>query len=227
MSQRSTVGLDLRPMAPESRIAAVLEEFDRMNPGDAILVDSPQPALEVLHALQRRRPGLFDWAPVDHAPCWRVELSRHAALGGGPRISDTLAWEHARLDDLQRSVLAALRAGSLREARRHFTVFERRLHRHIQFEEEILFPLFESKEAGPERPARVMRAEHREIRMLLERAGRALYGPLPEAERLCQSLHARLERHDLDEEAAFYDRFDQLLEPAERATLVERIQEFA
>ena len=33
--------LDLGPMAPESRAAALLDAFDRMSPGDSIVVDCP------------------------------------------------------------------------------------------------------------------------------------------------------------------------------------------
>jgi hypothetical protein len=72
-----------------------------------------------------------------------------------------------------------------------------------------------------------MRAEHREIRMMVERAARSLYGALPEAEKACRTLHAALEQHDFNEEAAFYDVFDRLVTPLESALLVERIQEFA
>jgi len=219
--------LDLGPIAAESRSATVLELFDRMNPGDSILVDGPQPPLGVLHALQQERRGLFDWAPVDHPPCWRIELTRRAIPAQGPRVHDTLAWEHARLDELQRSVLAAIHASDLPEARRHFVVFERRLNRHIHFEEELLFPAFERKTARTDGPTQAMRSEHREIRMMLERAARSLYGPVEEAERACRSLHTVLERHDFNEEAAFYDVLDGLLAPSESAELVSRIQEFA
>ena len=219
--------LDLGPMAPESRTAAVLEAFDRMNPGDSIVVDCPHPPLAVLHALQAERRGLFDWAPVDHPPCWRIELSRRTAAKDVPLLHETLAWDHARLDALQRSVLAALAASDVEGARHHFAIFERRLNRHIHFEEEVLFPLFEEKTGSREGRTWVMRSEHREIRMMLERAARSLYGPLPEAERTCRSLHAVLEQHDFNEEAAFYDVFESLLAPSESATLVDRLQEFA
>jgi uncharacterized protein (DUF2249 family) len=219
--------LDLGSIAPERREAALMDVFDRMSPGDAIVVDSPQPPLSLLHALQRDRKGLFEWAPVDHPPCWRVEISRRQAPGQGWFVHDTLAWEHARLDEEQRAVLAAIAAGDLAEARRHFLLFERRLNRHIHFEEEILFPAFESRKGTTDGPTRAMRAEHREIRMMLERAARSLYGPPDQAQDACRALHAVLEEHDFREEAAFYDVLDRLLEPEESARLVERIHRFA
>jgi uncharacterized protein (DUF2249 family)/hemerythrin-like domain-containing protein len=227
MRYETKANVDLRSMAPESRGAAVLEAFDRMSPGDSILVDSPQPPLSFLHALQRERKGLFEWAPVDHPPCWRVEISRRTAPEHGWLVHDTLAWEHARLDDEQRATLAAITAGDMAEARRHFLLFERRLNRHIHFEEEILFPVFESRIGSQDGPTRAMRSEHREIRMMLERAARSLYGPAEEASEACGSLHAVLEQHDFREEAAFYEVFDRLLEATESAELVARIQEFA
>lgn len=219
--------LELGTMAPESRMAAVLAVFDRMNAGDSILVDSPGPPLFILHALQRERKGLFDWAPVEHPLCWRIEITRRATPTDGPRVHETLAWEHARLDELQRATLAAIDAGAMAEARRHFLVFESRLNRHIHFEEELLFPAFERKTANRGGVTSAMRSEHREIRMMLERAARSLYGPVPEAQRACRSLHEVLEQHDFNEEAAFYAVLDRLLEPSESAALVERIQEFA
>ena len=152
-----------------------------------------------------------------------------AARRGGARclVHETLAWDHARLDEVERSILVALAAGDMAEARHHFTIFERRLNRHIHFEEEILFPVFEEKTASRRGPTSAMRSEHREIRMMMERAARSLYGPLSEAERTCRSLHAVLQQHDFQEEAAFYDVLDGMLEPSESASLVERIQEFA
>jgi uncharacterized protein (DUF2249 family) len=227
MRYETKANLDLGAMAPESRTTAVLEAFDRMTPGDSMLVDSPQPPLPFLHVLQRDRKGLFEWAPVDHPPCWRVEISRRAAPEHGWLVHDTLAWDHARLDDEQRATLAAIAAGDMAEARRHFLLFERRLNRHIHFEEEILFPVFESRTGSHDGPTRVMRSEHRELRMMLERAARSLYGPAGEAEQACRSLHAALEEHDFKEEAAFYDVLDRLIPPSESAELVARIQEFA
>lgn len=227
MRYETKANIDLGPMAPESRTPAVLEAFDRMNAGDAIVVDCPHPPLSILHALQRERKGLFEWAPVDHPPCWRVEITRRTAPAYGSQVHETLAWDHARLDELQRATLAAIAAGDLAEARRHFQLFERRLNRHIHFEEELLFPAFERKTAGQDGPTGVMRREHREIRMMLERAARSLYGPASEAERTCRSLHAVIEQHDFNEEASFYDVLDRLLEPSERTDLVERIQAFA
>jgi uncharacterized protein (DUF2249 family)/hemerythrin-like domain-containing protein len=217
--------VDLGHVAAESRKATVLAAFDRMAAGDSILVDGPQPPIEVLRALQNERRGQFDWAPVDHPPCWRIELSRRPGPAG-PRLADTLAWEHTRLAELQRLVLAAIRANDLPEARHHFVIFERRLNRHIHFEEEVLFPEFERR-AGPNGPTAVMRAEHREIRMMLEHTGRALYGTRTEAEEECVSLLARLDRHDFDEEAAFYGCLESLLTADESAALVGRVQEFA
>lgn len=227
MHYETKAHLDLGTMAPEQRAAALLDAFDRMSPGDTIVVDSPQVPLWYLHELQRDRKGLFEWAPVDHPPCWRVEICRRAAPEHGWLVHDTLAWDHARLDEEQRATLAAIAAGDMPEARRHFLLFERRLNRHIHFEEEILFPAFESRTANAYGPTRVMRAEHREIRMMLERAARSLYGPAAEAEEACRALHAVLEEHDFREESAFYDVLDRLLDPEESAQLVERIHGFA
>lgn len=227
MRYETKADLDLGTMAPEVRAAALLDAFDRMSPGDSILVDSPHAPLWYLHALQRDRKGLFEWAPVDHPGCWRVEIARRAAPEHGWLVHDTLAWDHARLDEEQRATLAAINAGDMPEARRHFLVFERRLNRHIHFEEELLFPAFESRMGTSDGPTRAMRAEHREIRMMLERAARSLHGPAEAAEHACRALHAVLEEHDFREEAAFYDVLDRLLEPEESARLVERIHGFA
>ena len=113
MRYETKANLDLGPMAPESRTAAVFDAFDRMNVGDSMLVDSPNPPLGILHALQHERKGLFEWAPVDHPPCWRIEISRRAGPTQGPQVHETLAWDHARLDEFQRATLAAIRRPEL------------------------------------------------------------------------------------------------------------------
>jgi hypothetical protein len=63
--------------------------------------------------------------------------------------------------------------------------------------------------------------------MMIERAARSLYGPVPEASRTCRSLQSVLRQHDFNEEAAFYDAFERVLDPSESAALVELIQQFA
>jgi regulator of cell morphogenesis and NO signaling len=102
------------------------------------------------------------------------------------------------------------------------------LQRHIRFEEELLFPLFEERTGlGPGAgPTAVMREEHAEIRQLLTRVGDEIGSPGAEAEALRRRLSYTLAEHNGKEEEILYPAIDDLLSPAESDDLVWKIQSF-
>ena len=78
--------------------------------------------------------------------------------------------DHDRLDTLFRHFQAHKRTDFPR-AKSYFRNFLRGLKRHIVWEEEILFPIFEAKSGMPQGmgPTQVMRMEHRQIGDALEK----------------------------------------------------------
>ena len=84
-------------------------------------------------------------------------------------IREFMQSDHKRLDDLF-EMFQERKDTDQGEARRNFCPFRRGLFTHITWEEEILFPIFEERTGMKDNgPTFVMRAEHREIRDLLNR----------------------------------------------------------
>lgn len=220
--------LDTRTVSKPDRCRAVLDSFDSLEPGQTLVVFTDHDPRPLLRHLQKDRPGLFEWTPQESGPTlWRTELFRRAANRGDlRRVTEALAWDHDRLDSLLSRVFEERAAGCLDDARRLWPEFERGLARHIRFEEELLFPAFEEKAGlSPNQgPTAVMRAEHRQIEMLLEGIAAVVGAPGPAAEKLRNDLLTILGGHNDKEELVLYPGTDGLLSPEESDELVARIQ---
>ena len=141
-------------------------------------------------------------------------------------VMDYLAWDHDRLDALEKLAFEARGRGALEEANGTFRDFTRGLRRHIGLEEELLFPEFErltgmTPHAGP---TAVMRHEHRQIEGFLLTLERTIGVRSGEAEEARESLHRVLIDHNEKEEQVLYPTTDRLLGDAERRALVERLR---
>ena len=134
--------LDCRLLAAHGCPDAVLDAFDALAPGQRIRLVCAQPPLSALEALRRERGGAFEWSPVREGPVsWQVDVERRAAPVGSVReVTEALVWDHARLDALEAAAFEARARGALVQAREIFTDFAHGLRRHIDFEEQLLFP---------------------------------------------------------------------------------------
>lgn len=223
--------LDARSLASAERSRRALEGFDRLKVGERLRVvtdDDPRPLLRHLH---EERGGAFEWTPLESEPGhWIADVFRRAAnVGELRRVTEALAWDHDRLDALCAQAFAERAAGRLEGARALWGEFAGGLRRHIRFEEEILFPLFEEKTGMPPEagPTAVMRSEHRDIAALLEGITAAMAAPDATAETLRAQLLALLGGHNDKEEMVLYPGTDRLLSPEESDALVLQIQELA
>lgn len=125
--------------------------------------------------------------------------------------------DHARLDGLFRSFQECKRS-DVPKAMELFAEFRNGLRRHIIWEEEILFPLFESKtgmaHAGP---THVMRMEHRQIEKHLDAIDRMLESGERNTDEEEQALLLLLGMHNQKEEAVLYPAIDRSVTDQERA----------
>ncbi len=128
--------------------------------------------------------------------------------------------DHDRLDNLFKKFQEFKRV-DFPKARECFKEFKIGLQRHIVWEEEILFPLFEKKTGMTSGPTQVMRIEHRQIRDFLEAIHKkvqepsALGGPGSDPEE--SGLLSVLSAHNQKEEAILYPAIDRLLSDEDRA----------
>lgn len=216
-------GLDID--IPEGR---AFEAFDRLRPGECVPLALRMAPGKLLARFQTERKGQFDWTPTSDGPeFFRVEVSRRDAERGTLRtVNEALSWDHDRLDDLESRAFKARDRADSAEAKALYGVFAFGLRRHIRFEEELLFPEFESRTGlSPSMgPTAVMRDEHREILECLARIERGISDASLDLESVRHALHSVLGNHNLKEENIVYPETDRALSPIERDALVARIQ---
>jgi regulator of cell morphogenesis and NO signaling len=133
--------------------------------------------------------------------------------------------DHDRLDELFKAFQHSKRS-DFAKAKEAFTEFKSGLQRHIVWEEELLFPLWEEKTGMSEGgPTFVMRAEHRQIGELLEAIHRKVAEDDSESDREEQRLLALLGSHNMKEERVLYPSIDQVTTEEERALVYRQMQD--
>ncbi len=107
-----------------------------------------------------------------------------------------------------------------------FHDFKIGLQRHIVWEENILFPIFEDKtDMHEEGPTAVMRSEHREIKEFLERIhNKLIKGEINRFNELENNLFNTLKAHNEKEENILYPWIDNSTTEAERKKLFARMK---
>lgn len=134
-------------------------------------------------------------------------------------ISSFFEQDHREIDAL----FAALRFEYPAQALPGFEEFDRRLERHIRWEEEIVFPAVSGQAPHlGEGPIRVMRMDHEEIRREKASVLKALReGNGDLARSHAKSMRYLLQEHNWKEEQVLYPSSDRLL-PAESVSEILR-----
>jgi regulator of cell morphogenesis and NO signaling len=133
-------------------------------------------------------------------------------------ISAMFDEDHDRLDALFKS-FQTLKRQDFTKARSAFVEFKIGLQRHVVWEEDVLFPLWEKKTGMTHGgPTFVMRRDHREIGDCLEAIHRKVQAQDPESDREEQALLDLLERHNMTEEQVLYPALDRATSADERET---------
>ena len=223
--------LDCSRIAPTAHAEMLLELFDSLAPGQRFRLLSPLTPLAALATLRRERRGAFEWSPVLEGPTtWEVDVERRAAPVGALReVTEALVWDHARLDALEAAAFEARARGVLPLARAIFTDFAHGLRRHIDFEEQLLFPEFETRCRldVPDGPTAVMRAEHRAVGAILLVMEKEIDDPGAAIELSRVELRQIQREHDLKEEQILYPALDRMLDADESDRMVARLQAWA
>ena len=125
-------------------------------------------------------------------------------------VSAFFEQDHDRLDDLFKT-FQQLKRSDFPKAKEAFKEFKFGLQRHIVWEEDVLFPLWEKKTGMSESgPTPVMRHEHRQIGQQLE----AIHGKVseqnPDSDKEEQALLDLLGSHNRKEELRLYPAIDQV-----------------
>jgi len=139
-------------------------------------------------------------------------------------ISDFLAPDHQRCDNLFAAAEAAAAHGDWDNAATGFRHFQDALLHHFAMEEEVMFPAFEARTGMTQGPTAMMRSEHRQMTDLLNQmadaaARRDSDGFLGDAD----TLLIIMQQHNMKEEQMLYQMADQAL-AGELDELVERMR---
>jgi iron-sulfur cluster repair protein YtfE (RIC family) len=127
--------------------------------------------------------------------------------------------DHDRLDELFKT-FQTLKRSDFAKAKEAFKEFKIGLQRHIVWEEDLLFPMWEEKTGMIEDgPTPVMRFEHEQIKKLLESIHQQVEQQNFNTEQDEQALVNLLSSHNRKEERALYPAIDNVTNSAERATI--------
>ena len=133
--------------------------------------------------------------------------------------------DHDRLDSLFRN-FQKMKNLDYPKAKDFFVQFKTGLQRHIVWEEQILFPLFEKKtglfQGGP---TDVMRMEHLQIGLHLEAIHEKVKRLDPASDRDEQRLLDVLSLHNMKEENALYPALDDAVTPKEIEILFAQMEQ--
>jgi regulator of cell morphogenesis and NO signaling len=131
-------------------------------------------------------------------------------------ISAYYEQDHDRLDELFKT-FQKMKRSDFAKAKEAFKAFKFGLQRHIVWEEDVLFPLWEEKTGMSEGgPTFVMRAEHRQIGQQLEAIHDKVAEQNPDSDQEEQALVDLLGSHNLKEERVLYPAIDQVTSAEER-----------
>lgn len=134
-------------------------------------------------------------------------------------ISAFFEQDHDRLDELFKT-FQQLKRSDFAKAKDAFKEFKVGLQRHIVWEEDLLFPLWEEKTGMSEGgPTFVMRNEHRQIGQQLEAIHDKVAEQNPESDQEEQALLNLLGSHNMKEERVLYPSIDQVTSSEERETV--------
>jgi regulator of cell morphogenesis and NO signaling len=134
-------------------------------------------------------------------------------------ISAFYEQDHDQLDELFKT-FQKLKRSDFAKAKEAFKAFKFGLQRHIVWEEDLLFPLWEEKTGMSEGgPTFVMRAEHRLIGQQLETIHGKVAEQNPDSDQEEHMLLELLGSHNRKEERVLYPAIDQLTSAEDRETV--------
>jgi iron-sulfur cluster repair protein YtfE (RIC family) len=132
--------------------------------------------------------------------------------------------DHDRLDELFKT-FQQLKQTDFPKAKEAFKAFKVGLQRHIVWEEEILFPLWEKETGITEGGATsVMRTEHRQIGQYLEAIHQKVIDQSPDSDQEEQALLNLLGSHNMKEERVLYPGIDRITSEEARKTVFQSME---
>ena len=138
-------------------------------------------------------------------------------------ISSFMQQDHVVIDAIAERAVTAAEARDWAGLAREGTEFLRRLRRHIDAEEKVLFPAFEQRTGmSAAGPSVVMRVEHEQMKPILAQMDAAVAAQDgPGYQRASKALLDILVPHNQKEEHMMYPMLDQAMGPGAQALLAD------
>ena len=139
-------------------------------------------------------------------------------------ITEFYEQDHDRLDELFKT-FQRLKRSDFAKAKEAFTAFKFGLQRHIVWEEDVLFPLWEKETGITEGGATsVMRTEHRQIGQHLEAIHQKVMDQSSDSDQEEQALLNLLGSHNMKEERVLYPGIDRVTSAEDRETVFQNMK---
>ncbi len=213
---------------PKARLkSSFLEHFDALAPREGLLINSQTDPRPILSALQAMRTHAFDWNVLERGPDrFRVEVVRRQSAIP-PSIGEYLEADHKRLDAMLGEVEWHASRWSWAKARERFAELHCGLERHLEMEESVIFPAYESITGVGTGPTEVMRQEHRLIQSAMARLrGELEKGDPARVQNAVSDFEKAVRVHGRNEEHIVYPAIDRALRSEGEVTaLIHRMQE--
>ena len=131
-------------------------------------------------------------------------------------IIDYMTKKHRDCDDAFAAAEQAVSTDDWGQANDHWRAFADELERHLQMEEQVLFPKLEETNPSSGGPTNMMRMEHQQMRSLVHQINEALSEQLDENFfGLSETLMVLMQQHNMKEEQVLYPMADQTLSAPE------------
>lgn len=151
-------------------------------------------------------------------------LKSEGAMSEPQTITEFYEKDHDRLDEWFKTFQTVKRS-DVAKAKDAFKEFKIGLQRHIVWEEELLFPMWEEKTGMTEDgPTPMMRHEHDQIKQLLDAIHQKVERQDLNTDQEEQALLNLLTSHNRKEERALYPAIDNVTSADERVTIFNSMQ---
>ncbi len=142
-----------------------------------------------------------------------------------PDINDELTTHHRALEDLLEK-WNTHRHHNKRHAQAVFDTFAEQLEHHIEIEEEIIFPEYESQFAASDSIIPMLIQQHRQLLERLEVIGERTTESYGGTESGADSFRRLLDVHNATEEYTLYPWLNTILDPVANALVVSLLDSF-
>lgn len=135
-------------------------------------------------------------------------------------ISDFMQQDHRHCDDLFVEVENSAQNGDWAAAAEQWQSYRRRIERHIEMEEAVLFPAFEAATGNTAGPTEMMRSEHEQMRSVLGVLDDCIASQDQQSFLgLTEALMLLTQQHNMKEEQILYPMTDQALKDTQTIIL--------